>query len=123
MLMLLDFTTSSFQLASLLISIIMQEASALLYFGIVCFTMMLYQIIALYWFANEIKIQSFAISLATYEIPWYTFSTSMNIRIQIIIMRSQKSLALYIGPFGEMSLEKAVSIIKTAYSFTAFMYR
>nr|QNH68047.1 odorant receptor 23 [Apriona germarii] len=52
---------------------------------------------------------------------WYEYNKSINTSIQIMMIRSQKPLSITVGPFGEVSLEMAVKIIKAAYTYVMFM--
>nr|QTG40723.1 odorant receptor OR1 [Rhynchophorus palmarum] len=71
--------------------------------------------------ASEIKIQSAAIADAIYECEWYNFDKSSQKMINILQARAQKPLEMTIGPFGAMTNETAVMMMKACYSYVAFM--
>ncbi|XP_076254967.1 odorant receptor 24a-like isoform X2 [Rhynchophorus ferrugineus] len=71
--------------------------------------------------ASEIKIQSAAIADAIYECEWYNFDKNSQKMINILQSRAQKPLEMTIGPFGAMTNETAVMMMKACYSYVAFM--
>ncbi|XP_060518609.1 odorant receptor 67c-like isoform X1 [Cylas formicarius] len=80
------------------------------------------QIFILGWSANEIKMQSLAISDAIYDSPWYYQNGNAKKAVLLIIMRAQRPLQLTIGPFDAMSTETAVTVVKGSYSYVTLMW-
>ncbi|XP_060534049.1 odorant receptor 30a-like isoform X2 [Cylas formicarius] len=70
----------------------------------------LIQIFLLGWTANEIKIQSVALSDALYESPWYEQSESIKKVILVMIKLAQKPLTLTVGPFDAMTMQSALAV-------------
>lgn len=59
---------------------------------IVCMyiNMILAQILALYWYANELREQNLAVAAAAYETEWFAFSVPIRKNILFMMMRAQR---------------------------------
>nr|WJJ63338.1 odorant receptor 38 [Pachyrhinus yasumatsui] len=67
-------------------------------------------------------IKSQAVADAAYESRWYLLNTKGKQLTQLIIQRAQqRPLTMTIGPFGPMTLESFVMIMKAAYSYVSIM--
>ncbi|XP_050300122.1 odorant receptor Or2-like [Anthonomus grandis grandis] len=119
---LMEFVLSSLDLASASASLIKMNSSEmgwLLLFA----TLLSLQIFLLGWTCNEIVIQSMAIGSAMYESKWYLLNKEAKQLSQIVIARAQKPIRMTIGPFGPMTNESAVMVIKAAYSYISLIRR
>jgi len=63
---------------------------------IVCMyiNMILAQILAIYWYANELKEQNLAVATAAYATEWYTFDVPLRKNILFMMMRAQRPAAV-----------------------------
>ncbi|XP_030747766.1 odorant receptor Or2-like [Sitophilus oryzae] len=78
------------------------------------------------WSTNEVKEQSIGISDAISKSCWYNMNKSVQESMVLIMMRAQRPLVITIGPFGPMSIDTAITIMKAAYSYvtlTLNMYK
>ncbi|XP_060530138.1 uncharacterized protein LOC132704277 isoform X2 [Cylas formicarius] len=78
-------------------------------------------ILALGWSSNEIKLQSMAIADAIYDTPWYDQSEEAKRILLIMMMRTKRPLRMTKGPFDDMTLESAVTVLKGAYTYVTIM--
>ncbi|XP_060533954.1 odorant receptor 67c-like isoform X2 [Cylas formicarius] len=85
------------------------------------FAYLFIQTFVLGWSANEVKVQSEALGDALYESLWYEQNDRVKRMILYMIVRSQKPLALTIGPFDAMTTASAVRIMKASYSYVSLM--
>ncbi|XP_060533393.1 odorant receptor 49b-like [Cylas formicarius] len=82
---------------------------------------LLLQILMLGWTTNEIKVQSLALSDGLYESPWYRQNESSKRVLLVMTRLTQKPLTLTIGPFGAMTMQSALAVIKGSYSYVTLM--
>ncbi|KAF7273704.1 hypothetical protein GWI33_013599 [Rhynchophorus ferrugineus] len=80
-----------------------------------------YQLIMTAWNANEILDQSTSIGDALYASHWRLLNKEGKMICLIMIQRSQKPLTVTIGPFGPMTNQSALMVIKAAYSYISIM--
>ncbi|KAJ8924764.1 hypothetical protein NQ315_000917 [Exocentrus adspersus] len=109
-LMLLEFLLSSAQISLILFEITTTNDKNLIFFSLFHIFQVLVQLLILYWYADEIRVQSSAISIVLYGMKWYQYNKTINKSIQIMMIRSQRPLSLTVGPFGEMSLAMAMKV-------------
>ncbi|KAF7265514.1 hypothetical protein GWI33_021087 [Rhynchophorus ferrugineus] len=84
---------------------------------------LLVQLLVLTWHANEIHLQSLSISYSLYESHWYEQTHKIKQIVNIVMMRSQKPLNIYIGSWYPMTLGSALVSLKTAYSYVTLIVR
>ncbi|XP_030760008.1 uncharacterized protein LOC115885289 [Sitophilus oryzae] len=58
-----------------------------------------------------------------FQCPWQEASVKVQKTFMIMIMRSQKPLVVTIGPFGAMTTNTALMIMKAAYSYATVMVK
>ncbi|XP_030750821.1 odorant receptor Or2-like [Sitophilus oryzae] len=80
-----------------------------------------FQIFVLAYSTNEVKDQSLAIYSALWNSLWYNTDQSTKKSIIIMMAASQRPLLLTIGPFGPMTLDSAIAVMKAAYSYATLM--
>ncbi|XP_050296909.1 odorant receptor Or2-like [Anthonomus grandis grandis] len=116
--LLIEYVVSSIMLASILVQILSGKKAIFntFYFGILAFQWCL-----LAWNANEIKQQSEKLAMSIYESNWYEHTKPTNQLAFITVLRTRRPLYLTIGPFGEMSINTAISTLKLAYSYVSIM--
>ncbi|CAH1124686.1 unnamed protein product [Ceutorhynchus assimilis] len=82
------------------------------------------QLFTIVWNANEILLEnSVGLAKALYDSPWYKMDKTSKILIHIMLMRCIKPLTIFIGPFGYMDFNAAVSRVKLAYSVVSVFSR
>ncbi|XP_030748249.1 odorant receptor Or2-like isoform X2 [Sitophilus oryzae] len=117
-----EFLVSSLNCASIVTSLIkIKSWDANLLIIITYILALTIQIFAYAWAANEIKVHSLGIADALFESDWYHFNKKCRKMVLIMLMRAQKPLYMSIGPFGSMTNETALLMIKASYSYVAFM--
>ncbi|XP_076263887.1 odorant receptor 49b-like [Rhynchophorus ferrugineus] len=85
------------------------------------FALLSLQIFVMAWNTNEIKIKSVGISDAIFESDWYLMDKEGQQLTHMVMMRSQRPLAITIGPFGPMTTQSAFLMLKAAYSYISIM--
>ncbi|XP_060517147.1 odorant receptor Or2-like isoform X2 [Cylas formicarius] len=120
-LLLMEYITVSFNVA-LTAFTVLKEKSFLLQLGILLYSgSIVAYVLILGWSCSEIKFQSMEIASAVYESPWYQHSKEAKSILFIIMVRAQRPLIVTKGPFGEMSLESSVAVLKAAYTYVTIM--
>ncbi|XP_060533388.1 odorant receptor 30a-like isoform X3 [Cylas formicarius] len=115
---LLEYLLNSLNVAAVSVQFI---SNKLAYSPLFYFIYLFVQTFVLGWSANEVKVQSEALSDALYESLWYEQNNRVRRMILYIILRSQKPLTLTIGPFDTMTTASAVRIMKASYSYVSLM--
>nr|WJJ63327.1 odorant receptor 27 [Pachyrhinus yasumatsui] len=75
------------------------------------------QLFLMSWQANEINIESTAISDSLAESNWYKQDKEVQQIIHFMMLRTQRPLTINVGRFFPMTLHSAVVTIKLAYSY------
>nr|QXE93223.1 odorant receptor 44 [Eucryptorrhynchus scrobiculatus] len=116
---LMEFILTSLDMASASTNLIKTKSDKgwLLLF----FVLLLIQIMLIGWTSNEIKVESEAIADAVYESKWYLLNKEANQLTQIMIARAQRPLLMTIGPFGPMTTNSVLMVLKAAYSYVSIM--
>ncbi|KAJ8947657.1 hypothetical protein NQ318_009541 [Aromia moschata] len=80
-------------------------------------TTILIRLMTYYYYANELMLQSSNIGNAIWESKWYEEPQKVKQMMIIMIMRSNKALALVIGPFTTMTLStfQGTTVLHTKY--------
>ncbi|XP_060524083.1 odorant receptor Or2-like [Cylas formicarius] len=73
------------------------------------------------WSANEVKVQSLLLADALYDSQWYKYNEAAKKMVLTMMVRAQKPLLLTIGPFGALTTESALAIIRASYSYVTLM--
>ncbi|XP_060531138.1 uncharacterized protein LOC132704859 isoform X2 [Cylas formicarius] len=122
-LMIFDFLQSSLQIASILTQVFGNEITlVLLSFVGTFFVGMILRLILYYYFANEVLILSVGLAGAIWDSGWCVQTPRVKYMMVVFMQRAQKSLKLFIGPFGVMSLQAFLSILRATYSYIMLMY-
>lgn len=69
-----------------------------------------------YWHANEILVESTAISDAVFKCDFVEFPISIKKKLQMIMLRAQDPVQVSIGHWTQMDLDVFQTLLKTAYS-------
>ncbi|XP_060530144.1 odorant receptor 49b-like isoform X3 [Cylas formicarius] len=118
---LLEYITISIN-AALSAFQILKTDSFLERFGILCyFSYFISYVFVLGYSANEVRKQSEAIAYAIYESPWYDQSQKVKTALLIMMARAQKPLLITRGPFGEMSIQSSLTVLKATYTYVTLM--
>ncbi|XP_060517150.1 odorant receptor 49b-like [Cylas formicarius] len=120
-LVLLEYITVSFNVA-LTAFTILKEESFIMRLGILSYSSsIVVYVLVLGWSCSEIKVQSTQIASAIYDSPWYEHSKEAKSILFIMMVRAQRPLIVTKGPFGQMSLESSLAVLKAAYSYVTIM--
>ncbi|XP_076275653.1 odorant receptor 49b-like isoform X2 [Rhynchophorus ferrugineus] len=116
--MLFDFLQCSVQLATITLQLLVMEINVqnVIFVGEFLLTMLI-RLVIYYFNANEVMYQSQHLALDIWNSRWYEQNEKLKRMMLIFIVRSQKPLRFLIGPFGVMSLETFISILKATYSY------
>ncbi|KAH8401345.1 hypothetical protein KR009_004665 [Drosophila setifemur] len=92
---------------------------------IVCMyiNMILAQILALYWYANELREQNLAVATAAYETEWFTFEIPMRKNILFMMMRAQRPASILLGNIRPITLELFQNLLNNTYTFFTVLKR
>ncbi|XP_049820026.1 odorant receptor 85f-like [Aethina tumida] len=110
MILLLDFTLNSLQVASLIFQLITMELNVVMIFLVIYLTLMVLQIFLLSWQANEVKEHSLRIADAIYDHAWHEQIISIRKTLLMMMMRSQKPLTLTIGPLYAITNSTSLTV-------------
>ncbi|KAH1027629.1 hypothetical protein HUJ05_001105 [Dendroctonus ponderosae] len=116
----MEFIFSSLDMATVSVSLMKQQEYKslwLLFFIVLLFT----QLFLIGWTSNEIK--SEAIGDALYQSKWYVLNKDGKQIILISIARARIPLMMTIGPFGPMTTNSILLVLKAAYSYINIMMR
>ncbi|KAH1009000.1 hypothetical protein HUJ04_001429 [Dendroctonus ponderosae] len=79
------------------------------------------QVVVLGLLANEIKFQSQATANVLYNLNWHYLDTKNRKIFLMMLTQCQQIAVISIGPFGPMSINSVISVIKAAYSYMMVM--
>ncbi|XP_050308557.1 odorant receptor Or2-like [Anthonomus grandis grandis] len=119
--MLMEFCLNSINLAIAVMQGLMAKDLASLAYSASLLFLVVLQVFIIAWVSNDIKIQSLAIGDAIYNCKWYDQSRSIKDLLRLVIVRAQTPLLLTIGPFGPMTNETALTMVKAAYTYLTVM--
>nr|WJJ63332.1 odorant receptor 32 [Pachyrhinus yasumatsui] len=117
----MEYILSSFDAASVTISITRMELSEMLW---LCafLVLLVIQIFCLAWSCNEVNLESQAVADAAFESRWRLLNKEGKQVTQIMIQQAQqRPLMMTIGPFGPMTMQSFLTIWKAAYSYLSIM--
>ncbi|XP_049820149.1 uncharacterized protein LOC126264812 [Aethina tumida] len=119
--LLIFFSSTSFQLGSLLLQMTDIEYVEELISGLGFMVLNLCNVFITCINADSIQSESITINKYIYMYSeWENNNLEYNVLVQIMMMRSQSALVIFMGPFGEISNYTLVSVIKAAFSYLAF---
>ncbi|XP_044726489.1 odorant receptor 4-like [Chrysoperla carnea] len=84
-------------------------------------TCIINDLIAFYWFGNEVLYKSENIATSIWKSKWYDFNKDANQCLVFMMLRCQKPLCFNIGPFGTISVMTCVGILKAGYAYLALL--
>ncbi|XP_064543458.1 odorant receptor 49b [Drosophila montana] len=120
---LVEFLAFGALLCALLFMLILMDTKAQVAIVSAYINMILAQILALYWYANELREQNLAIAGAAYETAWFTFDLSLRKDIQFIILRAQRPASILLGNTRPITLELFQNLLNTSYTFFTVLKR
>ncbi|KAL7737679.1 hypothetical protein ACLKA6_006079 [Drosophila palustris] len=120
---LIEFLAFGALLCALLFMLMIVDSTA--HVAIVCayINMILAQILALYWFANELREQNLGIATAAYETEWFTFDIPVRKNILFMILRAQRPASIRLGNIRPITLELFQHLLNTTYTFFTVLKR
>nr|WJJ63312.1 odorant receptor 12 [Pachyrhinus yasumatsui] len=122
-LMTFDFLQSSLQFATVFAQVLADQITPVLIACVGFYVLgMLVRLFLYYHYANEVIILSGKLAVAVWNINWYDQPHNVKCMMLVFMLRAQKSLQLQIGPFGVMSLDSLIAILKATYSYVTLMY-
>uniref|UniRef100_A0A240SWV3 Odorant receptor n=1 Tax=Glossina morsitans morsitans TaxID=37546 RepID=A0A240SWV3_GLOMM len=120
---LLEFLAFGALLCALLFLLIIVNSSGQAIIVCAYIIMILAQISALYWYANELRQENFAIAAAAYETDWFTYDTIVQKDILLVILRAQKPCSIKVGNFYPMTMELFQSLLNASYTYFTLLKR
>ncbi|XP_037926921.1 odorant receptor 30a-like [Hermetia illucens] len=85
--------------------------------------MIIMQLFTLYWYADELSVQSLRMAVAAYDSSWLDFKVPARKALVLIILRTQKPLMLKVGNVYPMTMQTFQSVLNAAYSFFTILRR
>ncbi|SPP75605.1 odorant receptor 49b [Drosophila guanche] len=123
MVFLFELLAFSALLCALLFMLIIVDSNGQLIIVCLYINMILAQILALYWYANELREQNLAVATAAYETEWFTFEGPMRKNILFMIMRAQRPPSILLGNVRPITLELFQNLLNTTYTFFTVLKR
>ncbi|XP_037956548.1 odorant receptor 49b-like [Teleopsis dalmanni] len=120
---LIEFLAFGTLLCALLFLLIIIDSTAQTVIVCAYISMTFAQILALYWYANELREQNLAVAAAAYETDWFLFDTSTQKYILLIIMRAQRPSTIKVGDNYPMTLELFQSLLNASYTYFTLLKR
>ncbi|XP_045460224.1 uncharacterized protein LOC123670733 [Harmonia axyridis] len=124
-LFLVDFITRALQTAPYLVILMASDGHIdyVLIMTISCMAFVLFELLMIYWFAQMIVDESINIGTSISLSNWYESDTKTLKLIHLLMVRSNRHLALKVGPFYEMDLQVFLKIFKGMYSVVMIFQR
>ncbi|XP_017959978.1 odorant receptor 49b [Drosophila navojoa] len=120
---LVEFLAFGALLCALLFMLMFVDSSAHIAIVSAYINMILAQILALYWYANELREQNLAIAVAAYETEWFTFDVKVRKNIQFMILRAQRPASVLLGNIRPITLELFQNLLNTTYTVFTVLKR
>ncbi|KAL1488316.1 hypothetical protein ABEB36_014794 [Hypothenemus hampei] len=117
----LEFIVESVHGAGALLQIISVKSMIEIPYASMYLILLVINMSALAWSANEVIVQSTNIANAVYESNWMNQSKEIKQLLFFILERAQKPLSLRIGSFGPMNAEAALMTAKGSYTYAQFV--
>ncbi|XP_060518573.1 odorant receptor 30a-like [Cylas formicarius] len=118
----LEYVVNALTIATVSVQLIAFDPKQMTY-SIPFFGIVFSQSFVVGWSANEIKIQSSALADAIYKSGWYEQNVLVQKMLLTMMMKAHRPLVLTIGPFGPMTTQSAVAIVKGSYSYITVMMK
>ncbi|XP_055837451.1 odorant receptor 49b [Episyrphus balteatus] len=119
----LEFMAFGILLCALLFLLIIVDSLAQAVIVCAYITMIFAQILALYWYANELYQETLNIAAAAYETNWFEFEIPTQKFVMLLILRAQKPCSLMVGNVHPMNLETFQSLLNVSYSYFTLLKR
>ncbi|XP_066252673.1 odorant receptor 10-like [Euwallacea similis] len=124
--MLVDFLQSSLHIAVLLKHVILVSFCNKQSLTIVIseFTHLMAMVVRpffYYYCANEVMTCSHELITAICESNWYDRSRSVQLMVLLFTMKANRPLQFNIGPFGIMTLQSFINVMRIAYSYAMLL--
>ncbi|XP_065369646.1 odorant receptor 49b [Calliphora vicina] len=119
----LEFIAFGTLLCALLFLLIIVDSSAQALIVCAYITMIFAQILALYWYANELMEQNLQIAEAAYDTEWFNFKIPVQKNILLLILRAQKPCSIKVGNMYLMTLELFQALLNASYSYFTLLKR
>ncbi|KAI8038620.1 hypothetical protein M5D96_008528 [Drosophila gunungcola] len=123
MVFLFELMAFSALLCALLFMLIIVSGTSQLIIVCMYINMILAQILALYWYANELREQNLAVATAAYDMEWYTFDVPVRKNIIFMMMRAQRPASILLGSIRPITLELFQNLLNTTYTFFTVLKR
>ncbi|XP_017053784.1 odorant receptor 49b [Drosophila ficusphila] len=123
MMFLFELMAFSALLCALLFMLIIVSGTSQLIIVCMYINMILAQILALYWYANELREQNLAVASAAYETEWFTFEVPLRKNIIFMMMRAQRPASILLGNIRPITLELFQNLLNTTYTFFTVLKR
>ncbi|XP_050300284.1 odorant receptor 43a-like [Anthonomus grandis grandis] len=121
--MIYDFVQSSLQFASVVIQLLVVQTSVWDWIFVSSFVIFsVNRLHMYYYYANEVLLLSDSLSSSIWQSNWYEQSKKVKNMMMIFMLRTTNPLKFNIGPFGYMSLDTFIAILKASYSYIMLMY-
>ncbi|CAH1989501.1 unnamed protein product [Acanthoscelides obtectus] len=117
----IQYFSSSCELAAFLIFMLTSNSffNALRSLG--AFTMLAYEVFVVFWFANEVQIESIAVVDAIYlKCNWRKYGKKVNNTLLLMLLRSQTPASFKAFFIGNVSLASFTRLMKLCYSVVTF---
>uniref|UniRef100_A0A182NEE0 Uncharacterized protein n=1 Tax=Anopheles dirus TaxID=7168 RepID=A0A182NEE0_9DIPT len=120
---LLEFLSFGMMLCALLFLLsISNQLAQMIMIGSYIF-MILSQMFAFYWHANEVLEQSLEIGDAIYNGSWPDFEEPIRKKLLLIIARAQRPMVIKVGNVYPMTLEMFQKLLNVSYSYFTLLRR
>uniref|UniRef100_A0A182QJM0 Uncharacterized protein n=1 Tax=Anopheles farauti TaxID=69004 RepID=A0A182QJM0_9DIPT len=120
---LLEFLSFGMMLCALLFLLsISNQLAQMIMIGSYIF-MILSQMFAFYWHANEVLEQSLGIGDAIYNGAWPDFEEPVRKKLLLIIARAQRPMVIKVGNVYPMTLEMFQKLLNVSYSYFTLLRR
>ncbi|XP_016986100.1 odorant receptor 49b [Drosophila rhopaloa] len=123
MIFLFELMAFSALLCALLFMLLIVSGTSQLIIVCMYINMILAQILALYWYANELREQNLAVATAAYDTEWYTFEVPLRKNIIFMMMRAQRPASILLGNIRPITLELFQNLLNTTYTFFTVLKR
>ncbi|KAH8277637.1 hypothetical protein KR018_002527 [Drosophila ironensis] len=123
MMFLFELLAFSALLCALLFMLIIVSGTSQIIIVCMYINMILAQILALYWYANELREQNLAVATAAYETEWFTFDIPVRKNILFMMMRAQRPASIRLGNIRPITLELFQNLLNTTYTFFTVLKR
>ncbi|EDW02024.1 odorant receptor 49b [Drosophila grimshawi] len=120
---LIEFLAFGALLCALLFMLMFVDSTAHVVIVSAYINMILAQILALYWFANELREQNLAIAVAAYDTEWFTFEIAVRKKLLFMILRAQRPASILLGNIRPITLELFQNLLNTTYTVFTVLKR